>query len=142
MSTATVRSSKSVDAQRPEDSLRLHTEEATEQSLISGELSSRLSALERMPHIFSVSAGMVGVALTGIGLVSILSHIKSIIIYGEELLSINAIVFVVCCVTAYLAMKTNRVTLHHWLCGISEVVFLIGLIMMAAICVFLAVSIN
>ena len=106
------------------------------------EMPTRSTAPEHFPHIFGASACLLGVALSAFGLFSILSHARSIINMGEELLAINACFFAISCSIAFLTM---RIPNHRWrgVFGVvAEVVFLVGLTMMALICMFLVVSIR
>src|SRR3954471_19777932 len=68
---------------------------------------------EHIPHVFGASAGLLGVALSAFGLFSILSHAKSIINMGEELLAINACLFAVSCCVAFLTMRMPNYRLRR-----------------------------
>jgi hypothetical protein len=95
-----------------------------------------------LPHIFAVSAGLMGVSLSGIGLFAILSHLRSAASFGEELLAFNAILFGGSCVTAYLGMRNNVVSWKRLFHLVAEGLLLFGLILMACVCIFLAYSIR
>ncbi len=85
-------------------------------------------------HIFSVSAALVGVCLTVIGLFQIshrLSHIKS---FGEKLLAIDALIFLSSCVLSYFSLQLRRTRRQHSLERLAEEIFFVGLVMMAGIC--------
>jgi hypothetical protein len=101
------------------------------------ELSGR-SATEHIAQIFAVSAGLTGVSLSGIGLFSILSHLRAVETLGERFLAADASIFMVSCVAAFLALKTRvdfRRRIYRW---IAEGTFLSGLVLMACICIFIA----
>jgi hypothetical protein len=85
-------------------------------------------------HIFSVSAAMIGVCLTVIGLFVIsrrLNHVKSL---GEKLLAIDASVFLASCALSYFSLQMRRKQRQHLLEKLAEEVFFFGLMMMAFIC--------
>ena len=85
-------------------------------------------------HVFSVSAALVGVCLTVIGIFLVshrLTHIKSM---GEKLLAIDAFIFLSSCMLSYLYLKLRKKRRQHLLEKIAEEIFFLGLIMMAAIC--------
>jgi hypothetical protein len=85
-------------------------------------------------HIFSVSAALVGVCLTVVGIFLIshrLTNVKSI---GEKLLAIDALIFLISCILSYLSLKIRKKRRQHLLERIAEEVFLLGLAMMACIC--------
>lgn len=101
------------------------------------ELSGR-TATEHISQIFAVSAGLTGVSLSGIGLFSILSHLRSVETFGERFLAADSSIFMVSCVAAFLALKTHvnfRRRIYRW---IAEGTFLTGLVLMACICIFIA----
>ncbi|HET6420229.1 MAG TPA: hypothetical protein VFG19_08740 [Geobacteraceae bacterium] len=85
-------------------------------------------------HIFSVSAALVGVCLTVIGLFQIshrLSHVKS---FGEKLLAVDALIFLSSCLLAYFSLQMRRTCRQHSLERLAEEIFFAGLVMMAGIC--------
>ena len=58
-------------------------------------------------HIFSVSAAMIGVCLTVIGILNIVSSFKKIETLGDEITALDAIFFLIACVVSYVAIKTK-----------------------------------
>lgn len=85
-------------------------------------------------HIFSVSATLVGVCLTVIGLFHISKRISNIQTYGQEFLSVNALLFLASCVFAYLALTKRKNGRHHLLEKAAEKVFFVALTFMVIIC--------
>lgn len=88
-------------------------------------------------HIFTVSATLVGVCLTVIGIFIMsrkLSHIKS---YGEELLAIDALLFLVSCILSYSALRKRSEGRRHRLERTAEEVFFAALAFMTFICLFI-----
>ena len=59
-------------------------------------------------QIFAVSAAMVGVCLTVIGLVSISSALKKIETLGDELVAIGGILFLISCIISYTGIKRKK----------------------------------
>ncbi len=85
-------------------------------------------------HVFSVSAGLVGVCLTVIGLFVIthkLNHVRS---FGEKLLAVDSVIFLSSCLLSYVSLKMRKIRRQHRWERIAEEVFFLGLILMAAIC--------
>ena len=85
-------------------------------------------------HVFTVSATLVGVCLTVIG---ILRHLGGARVshYGQELIAIDAFLFLICCILSYAALKIR----HHLkrkslLINIADYLFIIALSLMAVIC--------
>ncbi len=85
-------------------------------------------------HIFTVSAGMVGVCLTVIGILNIISTSRKIETWGDEITGIDAIFFLIACMVSYIAMKTSKRKRRYNLERIADVLFLIGLFLMAVVC--------
>ncbi len=89
-------------------------------------------------HIFSVSAGMVGVCLTVIGLFKISDRLRNLSGIGDELLALDAAAFLLSCVLAYLALRSRPNGRKHRLEWIADRVFLGGLAMMVVVCALIA----
>jgi len=88
-------------------------------------------------NIFSVSATLVGVCLTVIGIFILsqrLSHIKS---YGEELLALDALLFLATCIHSYIALRNRKKARRYRLERVTEEMFFVALVLMAFICVFI-----
>ncbi len=86
------------------------------------------SVHDHLPHIFAVSAGLMGVSLSGIGLFAIHSQMRSAASIAEELLAFNATIFGASCGAAYLGMRAGKPRakqLIHWF---SEGFLLLGLL--------------
>ena len=88
-------------------------------------------------HIFTVSAAMVGVCLTVIGLIRIMISIQKIDTVADDLLAANALVFLASCFLAYWALRTRSSRRMHRLERIADGLFLIGLGLMTGICCFM-----
>ena len=83
-------------------------------------------------HIFTVSATLVGVCLTVIGIMRHLDRQAQHI--GQELLALDAFLFLICCIFSYLSLKTRWRTHKRLWMGIADNLFLIALSMMVVIC--------
>lgn len=85
-------------------------------------------------HIFTVSATLVGVCLTVIGIMRHLGGARASH-YGQELLALDALMFLVCCILSYAALKmrdhSERKTL---LTTIADNLFIVALSLMAVVC--------
>lgn len=84
-------------------------------------------------HVFTVSATLVGVCLTVIG---IFSHFrngrtKSV---GEDLLAFDALLFLVSCVLSYTALKKRGERRRYFLETTADNLFLAALTLMTFIC--------
>lgn len=61
-------------------------------------------------HILSVSAGMIGVCLTVIGIIKIVVSNRNHDLVADDLLALDALIFLFACLYSYLALraKTNK----------------------------------
>ena len=87
-------------------------------------------------HIFSVSAGMVGVCLTVISLINVGSGIRNVSTLGDDLTAADALVFILSCYLSYRAMKTQDRRKRLSLEKATDRLFLFGLALMVAVCFF------
>jgi hypothetical protein len=88
-------------------------------------------------HIFSVSAGLVGVCLTVVGLFRLFRRPGEVQSVADNLIALDAIIFLLACLLAYLALRTNdegrwqrleRYADGLFLLGISGMVLISGLV--------------
>jgi len=86
-------------------------------------------------HIFSVSATMVGVCLTVIGILNFISNKKTIV---DEITAVDALIFLISCVLSYLAIRTKDNKRRFLLEKRVDVIFLSGILLMVFICVLIA----
>ncbi len=88
-------------------------------------------------HIFSVSAAMVGVCLTVIGIINIITNFKKTSILGDEITAVDAIIFLVSCILSYIAIKTKDRKRRLILEKVSDIIFLTGLAIMVIVCLYI-----
>jgi uncharacterized membrane protein len=85
-------------------------------------------------HVFSVSAALVGVCLTVIGLFVISRKLNPVKSFGEKLLAVDAMIFLLSCLLSYLSLKKRRKRRQHLMEKVAEETFFLALILMASIC--------
>lgn len=85
-------------------------------------------------HIFTVSATMVGVCLTVIGLFKVVTTLKAVDTLGDDLLVLDAFVFLGSCLLAYSGLRSRRKGRQPTIEKAADLVFLGGLILMVCIC--------
>jgi hypothetical protein len=88
-------------------------------------------------HIFTVSAAMVGVCLTVIGLLRIVITIQKVDTIADDLVAANALLFLAACVISYWALRTRSSRRMHRLERIADALFLSGLGLMTGVCCFM-----
>ena len=89
-------------------------------------------------RIFTTSAQLVGVCLTVIGLFRVVSHLKNINSVADNLMAIDALVFLGSCLLSYLALRSLKAERSLALERAADVVFLLGLGTMVALCALVA----
>jgi uncharacterized membrane protein len=92
-------------------------------------------------HIFTVSAGMVGVCLTVIGLFRLITALKNINTLADDLLVLDAIAFLTSCVLSYLALRNRGRTRRNRLERAAEISFLNAVALMVLICALITYAI-
>ncbi len=85
-------------------------------------------------HIFSVSAALVGVCLTVIGLIRIVVTTTRIGTIADDLLVIDAMLFMVSCLLSYWALRARSMRRMHRIERVADAVFLTGLLLMTIVC--------
>jgi hypothetical protein len=92
-------------------------------------------------HIFTVSAGLVGVCLTVIGLLRVVITLRKTDTFADDLLAIDAFLFLIACLSSYWALRTRSVRRMHRVERFADVVFLLALVVMATACGFVTYAI-
>ena len=89
-------------------------------------------------HIFSVSAALVGVCLTVIGIFRAVGELKSFSTLGDNILAIDALIFLASCIFAYSSLRSHNEIKRHKLERIADILFIFGLSLMAIVCAIIA----
>jgi len=90
------------------------------------------------PHIFSVSAGMVGVCLTVIGIINIIaSYSHGTKTIADDVTLLDAILFLFTCFLSYTAIKTKDRKSRLKLELIADICFLTALFVMVVVCLLI-----
>ncbi len=85
-------------------------------------------------HIFTVSSAMVGVCLTVIGLIRVVITLRKVDTFADDLLAIDAVLFLISCLASYLALRTRSHQRMHRVEYFADRVFIVALIFMVVIC--------
>ena len=87
-----------------------------------------------MIAIFSVAAGMIGVCLTGIGLLQVAGSVRRLSTLADEFLAMDAILFLGCCLAAFLSFRSRSEVNQRRLRKSADGMFFFGLLLMVVIC--------
>ncbi len=96
---------------------------------------------ETIAHIFLISSGMVGVCLTAIGLMKILTTQLQISTLADDLLGFTAVLNMICCLAAFWSFRTRHKRRRGHLELFIELTFLLGLVMTAIACLMIVYTI-
>ncbi len=93
-------------------------------------------------HVFSVSSGMVGVCLTVIGLIRVVITLRKISTIADDLLAIDALLFLIASLLSYAALRTRAVRRMQLFERIADRVFICAMILMTIVCGILTYAIS
>jgi hypothetical protein len=93
-------------------------------------------------HIFSVSAGMVGVCLTVIGLIRVVITLGRADTFADDLLAGDSVLFLIASILSYTALRTSSARkmkkFEQW----ADWLFISALTLMVGICGFICYAIS
>lgn len=89
-------------------------------------------------HVFSISAAMVGVCLTAIGILRLVAIQTRVQTLGDEFLAADAVLFVVACFFSFWSFKTARAGRREKLRWAVDVLFMVALVVMVGVCAIIA----
>lgn len=93
-------------------------------------------------HIFTVSSAMVGVCLTVIGLVRVVITLGKADTIADDLLALDALLFLTSCFLSYAALRSRGMRRMHRIERTADAVFIVAMIVMVAICAFLTYAVT
>lgn len=93
-------------------------------------------------HIFTVSAAMVGVCLTVIGIIRIVITIRNADTLADDLLALDAVMFLISCLCSYFALRTRNIRRMHNVERFADAVFMVALVLMVLVCVMITYAIS
>ena len=90
--------------------------------------------------LFSVSAGMVGVCLTGVGLIGVVKGIRQIESVVDEILTVSALLFIVSTALYFFALRRPNQAPWTIIDIVADVIFFLSLILLLAACVVFTIG--
>lgn len=75
-----------------------------------------------------------GVCLTVIGLLRVVFSIHGGVTIADDLLALDALIFLISCLLSYLALRTRSVNRMFLVERIADTLFIIGLMLMVFVC--------
>jgi multisubunit Na+/H+ antiporter MnhF subunit len=92
-------------------------------------------------HIFSVSAAMVGVCLTVIGIIRLIIGARNVGTLADDLLAFDALMFLAACLLAYSSMRSHSKQKTRRLESIADNFFILALLLMVLACGLVAYAV-
>jgi hypothetical protein len=93
-------------------------------------------------HIFSVSAGMVGVCLTVIGLIRVVITLGRADTLADDLLAGDAFMFLTASLLSYTALRSHGARRMKKFERVADWLFILAMTLMVGICAFIAYAIS
>ena len=93
-------------------------------------------------HIFTVSAAMVGVCLTVIGVIRVVITIGRADTLADDLLACDALLFLTSCLLSYGALRARSFRRMHRIERTADVVFITAMVVMTLICGFITYAMS
>ena len=93
-------------------------------------------------HIFTVSAAMVGVCLTVIGLVHVVITARQADSMADDLLALDALLFLTACLSSYWALRTRSAGRMHRVERFADWVFIVAIVFMVFICAYITYAVS
>jgi hypothetical protein len=84
-------------------------------------------------HLMSVSAGMVGVCLTVIGLLQFTNN-RRVATLADDLVVVDAVLFLAVCILSYCALRSRNLARRRRWEGVADILFLAAMCFMVVIC--------
>jgi hypothetical protein len=120
------------------------TRDVTKKSFMGGRIVTMAERKLELPleedlciHIFTVSAAMVGVCLTVIGLIRIVITLQNVDTLADDLLAADSLLYLASCVLSYSALRTRKARRMHRVERVADGVFLLAMVLMVGICLFI-----
>ena len=88
-------------------------------------------------HIFTASSAMVGVCLTVVGLLRVVITLHKADTMADDLLLLDAVMFLIACGFSYWALRTRGNQRMHRIERVADITFMLALLMMVVITGFI-----
>lgn len=93
---------------------------------------------ELSAHIFTVSAQLVGICLTVLGLFRAIIRLRNSGRCGDALLAVDAVTFLGACIFSYASLHSRTQPRRRTLERVADVCFIGALVLMTAVCALVA----
>jgi hypothetical protein len=84
--------------------------------------------------ICPIAAAMVGVCLTTIGIIQVAISARHVHTLADDLLTIDAVLFLAAMLSSYFALRVQSVMRLHWLERVADTCFIVAMIVLTIAC--------
>jgi hypothetical protein len=92
--------------------------------------------------ICPIAAAMVGVCLTGIGILQLVISVDRHSTLADDILSVDALLFLIALLSAYFALRLNSKTRLHRLEQVADISFIAAMVLMTIACFVITYALN
>ncbi len=92
--------------------------------------------------ICPIAAGMVGVCLTGIGILQVLVSVRHHATIADDLLALDSLLFLIAMLTSYFALRVAGSKRLHRLEQLADISFITAMILMVCACFTITYIVN
>lgn len=92
--------------------------------------------------ICPIASAMVGVCMTGIGLLRVAIVVRGGETIADDLLSADALAFLLATLSSYFALRVQSMTRLHWLERIADAAFIAAMLMLTIACFVITYSLG
>jgi hypothetical protein len=92
--------------------------------------------------ICPIASAMVGVCMTGIGLLRVAIVVRGGETIADDLLSADALAFLLATLCSYFALRVQSVTRLHWLERVADGAFIAAMLMLTMACFVITYSLG
>ena len=89
-----------------------------------------------------IASAMVGVCMTGIGVLHVASTVHARETFADDLLSIDAVTFLMAALSSYFALRVQSQSRLHWLERIADGTFIISMVLLTVACFVITYSLE
>lgn len=92
--------------------------------------------------ICPIASAMVGVCMTGIGVLRVGNSVHGDSTWADDLLSINAVTFLLATLSSYFALRVHSIRRLHWLEHIADATFILSMVLLTIACFVITYSLR
>lgn len=89
-----------------------------------------------------IAAGMVGVCMTGIGVLHVAFTVHGRQTLADDLLSVDALTFLLATLSSYFALRVQSRSRMHWLERVADGTFIVAMVLLTIACFVITYSLD